>query len=242
MSGNGDAIVSALNKAIEIYSSRNEKTRAEAEQTVKEAIKKLERREEIVNSMNRAAAMFLSRSTRTFEETMTVGVREIADAFGLDRLSIWRNMNRPDAMHVSQVYRWDRDSGGTTPPTKGLEDVTYADLAPRWEKLFAAGESINSPVKLLPEAPMLKTFGCMSVFISPIYINNAIWGFALLEDRHNERYFEEDNVKMMRSAILLCANTVIHADMEREIANVNDFNHSILATRSLLTGFLSGAT
>jgi len=228
MSGNGDAIVSALNKAIELFSSHNEKTWAEAEKTVKEAIRKLESREKIVNSMNRAAALFLSRSTRTFEETMTVGVREIADAFALDRLSIWRNMNRPDAMHVSQVYRWDRDSGGTTPPTKGLEDVTYADLAPRWEKLFASGESVNSPVKLLPEAPMLKTFGCISVFISPIYINNAIWGFALLEDRRNERFFEEDSVKMMRSAILLCANTVIHADMEREIANVNDFNHSIL--------------
>jgi signal transduction histidine kinase/CheY-like chemotaxis protein len=131
-------------------------------------------------------------------------------------------------MHVSQIYRWDREAGGTTEPTKGLEDVTYAQLAPRWEKLFASGESINSPVRLLPEAAMLQSFGCVSAFVTPIYINNAVWGFALLEDRHNERFFEEDSIEMMRSAILLCANTVMRADMEREIANANEFNRAIL--------------
>jgi PAS domain S-box-containing protein len=215
-----------LYSAARIFS--NAIIRAETERSVKDAIKALKRREKMLDTLNRAAVMFLSQSEKTFEDTMTAGVREIADVFSLDRLSIWRNLNRPDAMHVSQVYRWDGEAGGTTEPTKGLEDVTYAQLAPRWEKLFASGESINSPVKLLPEAAMLKSFGCVSAFITPIYINNAVWGFALLEDRHNERFFEEDSVEMMRSAILLCANTVIRADMEREITNANEFNRAIL--------------
>jgi signal transduction histidine kinase/DNA-binding response OmpR family regulator len=68
----------------------------------------------------------------------------------------------------------------------------------------------------------------VSAFNKPIYINKAVWGFALLEDRHTERFFEEDSIEMMRSAILLCANTVIRADMEREIANANQFNRVIL--------------
>jgi signal transduction histidine kinase/DNA-binding response OmpR family regulator/PAS domain-containing protein len=199
------------------------------ERNAEESIKALKRRERMLDTLNRAAVMFLSQNEDTFQDTMTAGVREIADVFSLDRLSIWRNLNRPDAMHVSQIYRWDRESGGTTVPTKGLADVTYAQLAPRWEKLFASGESINSPVNLLPEAAILRSFGCVSAFITPIYINNAVWGFALLEDRHNERFFEDDSVEMMRSAILLCANTVMRADMEREIANANEFNRAILA-------------
>jgi len=202
--------------------------RAETEHSAKEAIKALKRREKMADTLNKAAVMFLSQNEKTFEETMTAGVKEIADEFKLDRLSIWRNLNKPDAMHASQIYRWDREAGGTTTPTKGLEDVTYAQLAPRWEKIFANGESINSPASLLPEAAMLKSFGCVTAFITPIYINNAVWGFALLEDRHTERFFEEDSVEMMRSAILLCANTVIRADMEREIADANEFNRSIL--------------
>jgi signal transduction histidine kinase/DNA-binding response OmpR family regulator/PAS domain-containing protein len=202
--------------------------RVEMEYNAQKAIEALKRREKMSDTLNKVAVMFLSQNEETFEETMTAGVKEFANLFQLDRLSIWRNIKKPDAMHASQIYRWDREAGGTTVPTKGLEDVTYAQLAPRWEKLFADGELINSPARLLPEAAMLKSFGCITAFITPIYINNAIWGFALLEDRHNERFFEDDSVEMMRSAILLCANTVIRADMEREISSINEFNRSIL--------------
>jgi GAF domain-containing protein len=142
----------------------------------------------------------------------------------------------PDAMHVSQIYRWDREFGGTTAPTKGLEDVTYAQLAPRWEKLLASGETINSPVKFLPEAAMLQSFGSVSVFVTPVFIDNIFWGFALLEDRRTERYFEEDSADMMRSAAFLCANTVIRADMEREIAGANELTRAVLDASPL--GFI----
>ncbi|MDR2729564.1 MAG: GAF domain-containing protein, partial [Treponema sp.] len=215
-----------LHTAAQIFSSAI--IRAETEHSAEKALETIKRREKMSSSLNRAAVMFLSQNEKMFEDTMTTGIREIADSFGLDRFSIWRNFVMPDNMHVSQIYRWDRESGGTTIPTKGLEDVTYAQFAPRWEKLFASGESINSPARLLPEAAMLKSFGCVSAFVAPIFINNNFWGFALLEDRHNERFFEDDSVEMMRLAILLCANTVIRADMEREIANANEFNRAII--------------
>jgi len=183
-------------------------------------------------SMSKALSNFIEifsvNIEETFEATMTTGIREIADVFKLDRFSIWRNSLKPDAIHVTQIYRWDRESGGTTMPTKGLEDVTYAQLAPRWEKLLASGETINSPVRFLPEAAMLKSFGCVTAFITPLFINNSFWGFALLEDRRNERFFEKDDIGMLRSAAFLCANTVIRADMEREIADANEFNSATL--------------
>jgi len=215
-----------LYSAARIFS--NAIIRAETERSVEEAIKALKRREGMESAMNRAAIMFLSQQGESFEATMTAGIREIADVLGLDRFSIWRNFPMPDAMHVSQIYRWDRESGGTTVPTKGLEDVTYARLGPRWEKVLASGETINSPARLLPEAAMLKSFGCVTAFVTPIFLNNVFWGFALLEDRRNERFFEADSVDMIRSATFLCVNTVLRADMEREIANAHEFNHAVL--------------
>jgi signal transduction histidine kinase/DNA-binding response OmpR family regulator/PAS domain-containing protein len=202
--------------------------RAETERDAEEAIKVLKRREETEAALNRAAILFLSHKEESFEATMTAGIGEIANALNVDRFSIWRNFPMPDAMHVSQIYRWDRESGGTTMPTKSLEDVTYARLAPRWEKLLASGKTINSPARLLPEAAMLQSFGVVTAFITPLFINNVFWGFALLEDRRNERFFEEDDVNTLRSAAFLCANTVIRADMEREIADANEFNRAML--------------
>jgi len=215
-----------LNSAARVFS--NAIIRTEMANNAINAVEALQRREEMEAALNRASILFLSQSGKSFEEIMTAGIREITDAFKLDRFSIWRNFIKPDAIHISQIYRWDRESGGTTSPTKGLEDVTYAQLAPRWEELLASGESINGPIRFLPEEEMLKSFGCISVFVTPLFINNIFWGFALLEDRNNERLFEEDIVEMMRSAAFLCANTVLRADMEHELANAYEFNSSIL--------------
>jgi signal transduction histidine kinase len=221
-----DDCVDLLHSAARVFS--NAIIRNVTEREAQDAIKALQRREEMLDTLNRISVVFLSQREDSFENTMTACIRDIADAFKLDRLSIWRNFAKPDATHVSQIFRWDRESGGTTVPTKGLEDVTYAALAPRWETLFANGETINSPVRLLPEAALLKSFGVVSAFIAPIFINKAVWGFALLEDRHAERFFEKDCADIMQSAILLCANTVIRAEMELEIAGANEFTRTIL--------------
>ncbi len=215
-----------LYSAARVFS--NAVIRAESERDTQKTLKALERREKMSDTLNKVSVMFLSQREDTFEETMTAGVREIADVFNLDRLSIWRNLKKPNALHASQIYRWDRDTGGTTVPTPGLEDVPYAKLAPRWETVLPNGEIINSPVKLLPEAAMLQSFGVVSAFVAPIFINNSLWGFALLEDRHTERFFEKDSAEMMLSAVLLCANTVMRADMEREIIDANAFTRAVL--------------
>ncbi|GBU26748.1 hybrid sensor histidine kinase/response regulator [Treponema sp. R8-4-B8] len=221
-----DGCVDLFRAAARIFS--NAVIRADTEHAAKRAIETLKRREKMADTLNRAAVIFLSNSKEKFEETMTAGVKEIADVFDLDRFSIWRNFVMPDRLHVSQIYRWDRESGGTTIPTKGLENVTYEQLAPRWEKLLSSGETINSPVSLLPEADMLRSFGSVTVFVTPLFFNKSFWGFALLEDRHSERSFEEDSVDMMRSAAFLCANTVIRSEMERTIVDVNEFNRAVL--------------
>ncbi|MCL1959333.1 MAG: ATP-binding protein [Spirochaetes bacterium] len=188
----------------------------------------MRRRAKMEAALNRAAIIFLSQKEETFEANMTAGIREIADAFNLDRFSIWRNTQKPDGLYGGQIYRWDRESGGTTVPLKGLEEMSYAKIAPRWESLFAADNTINSPVRLLPEAALLKSFGCVSALIKPLFFFNIFWGFALLEDLHNERFFDDDYVDMMRSAAYMCANTVIRADMEREIVDANEFNSAVL--------------
>jgi PAS domain S-box-containing protein len=202
--------------------------REEMTHNAEKAINALKRHEKMADTLNRVAVRFLSQSEESFEDTMTAGVREIADMFNLDRFSIWRNFTMPDGLHGGQVYRWERKSGGTTVPTKGLEDLPYARFVPHWGKIFTDGGIINSPVRLLPEAALLQSFGIVSAFVTPLFINNIFWGFALLEDHHTERFFEEDSIDIMRSAAFLCANTIIRADMEHNIINAHKFTRVIL--------------
>jgi len=193
------------------------------------AVEALKRREEMEAALNRAAVKFLSRSEKSFEDTMTAGVKEIADVLNLDRFSLLRNL-RPsgDSSQGGQIYRWSRESGGTTAPIKGLESFIPEQYVPGWRKIFSSGGTINGPVKLMPEAEVLQSFGLVSICVTPVFINNSFWGIAFFEDIQNERYFEKDSVEIMRLAAFLCANTVIRADMEREIAHAYEFNTSIL--------------
>jgi len=187
-------------------------------------IETLTRREKMADTLNKVAIMFLSHSEESFEDTMTAGVREIADVFDIDRFSLWRNEYiDSEGLSGGQIYRWDRDSGGTTEPTKGLQSMSYAKHVPTWEKILADGGVINGPVSGMPEpeAAVLRSFGLVSAFVTPVSVNNRFWGFALLEDRRNERVFDEDCVDLMRSAVFLCANTVMRTEMERNLANTN---------------------
>jgi len=190
----------------------------------------MKRREKMEAALNRAAIMFLSHSKESFEDTMTAGVKEIADVFNLDRFSLLRNFTMSDGLRCGgQIYRWNRDAGGTTAPIKGLESFSPEEYVPSWRKIFASGGTINGPVRLMPEADVLQSFGLVSICVTPVVINNVFWGIAFFEDLHAERFFEKDSVEIMRLAAFLCANTVIRADMERDIADANEFNKSILA-------------
>jgi len=202
--------------------------RNEMAENANHAIEALVRRENLTSTLNQIAVKFLSQSEETFEKMMTAGVKQIVDISNIDRITVWRNFMMPDGLHSSQIYRWFGKTGGTTAPSDKFENASYSILVPRWEKILASNEVINSPVKLLPEADLLKSYGMLSIFVSPVFINNFFWGFVIFEDHKNERCFDDDMVEMMRSAAFLCVNTVIRADMEREIAGANERYRTIL--------------
>ena len=179
----------------------------------------LQRREKLLEALNKMSITFLSQKDKAFNDLMTEEVRYLADIMELDRLSVWRNSQMTDGLHASMIYRWDRASGGTTVPTDAFSDVAYARYAPSWEALFARGELVNGPARMMPEreAATLIAFGIASVLAAPVFFKNEFWGFVLFEDRCNERYFDDESSKMMRSAAFLYANAVIRAEMESEL-------------------------
>jgi signal transduction histidine kinase/CheY-like chemotaxis protein/PAS domain-containing protein/HPt (histidine-containing phosphotransfer) domain-containing protein len=199
----------------------------------KENIEVLKRGKKISDILNKTAIAFISQNGETLNTRMDDGLKLVCDMANLDRLSIWRNFSMPDGLHTSQIYRWDRKSGGTTEPTHGLRDVTYVQLAPRWETILQNNEIINGPVRLMPEAAVLKSFGVVSALVIPIIVEKTFWGFVLFEDRCKERYFEEDYVEIMRSAAFLCMNTFVRTEMEHKVLEANKTNNLLINEASI---------
>jgi len=189
--------------------------RAEKTRSVEQAVEALKRREDMLDTLNKVSLIFLSENEEK-EDTMAAGVRLIADMAEIDRLILYRNHIAGSSLLVSQVYRWDKSSGGSTKLTDVFINVPYTKLIPDWEEHLSGGDYINSPSRLLSKgaAHALLSFGVLTAAAIPIHINNNFWGFALFADTKIERYFEADIIEMMRSAAFLFANAFIRAEVD----------------------------
>ena len=187
----------------------------------------------MADTLNNMSAIFLSNSAESFDSMMTSGMGLVADLMELDRLNVWRNYHTQDGLCASQIYRWDRESGGTTEPISELTGMSYAKIAPRWEEIFKNGESINGPARLIPEGHLLSAYGIVSALITPIFLKKQLWGFVIFSDNKKERSFDEDSVEMMRSAAFLCANAISRIDMERDLNETHKLYQTIVKSSPL---------
>ncbi|MDR1700531.1 MAG: GAF domain-containing protein, partial [Lachnoclostridium sp.] len=165
--------------------------------------------ETMLKTLNSAAIILLSRSEGTFEKAMTEGLRLIADMTDIDRMSVFRNIDREDTLRISQVYRWDKSAGGTTEIREELRDISYAELAPEWESILAGGDYVNGSIKHMAGEVAWKLFGSVMILAIPIFIDQKFWGFVLFENLRREQSFSEHEVDMLHSASLMAANVVI---------------------------------
>jgi diguanylate cyclase (GGDEF)-like protein len=189
--------------------------------TLLRSAEEIKRRKSLTDILNRMAALFLSQSEDTFENIMTEGVKLFVDMIGIDRMSVFQNSYMQEGLRATQVYRWDRNSGGTTKPNPVFYDFAYSQYFPEWESMFLNGQSVNGPVNLLPQREMAvlnAVSGVISVYITPVFLRKEFWGFVLYEDHKTERCFDADFMDIMSSAAILCVNTIIRHKMERDIA------------------------
>jgi diguanylate cyclase (GGDEF)-like protein len=215
--------------------------RAENTRSTEQVMKMIKRHELIKDTLNEVSVIFLSRNEHKVENTMAAGVYLIANMAEIDRLILCRNHIAADSLRASEVYRWDRASGGSTELSASLIDVPYGRLIPDWEEPLSNGHHINSPSRLLSKnaAKTLQSFGVLTAVVIPIHINDVFWGFALFGDMRNERYFEDDIIEMLRVATFLFANVFIRTEVDYDaltgIYNRRFFDNNMKRVISLLS-------
>ncbi|MCL1999991.1 MAG: diguanylate cyclase [Planctomycetes bacterium] len=203
-------------------------------QIIQKSVEQLQHREMLMTALNQAATAFLTQNEESLEKIMGEGIKPIAQTVNVNRLFVWRNDLKKDGLHAKQIYRWSDQEGGADEPPLELTDFLYSRLVPRWEELLANGEAINSPLRLLPEAKVLEPLGAKSVFVAPIFVHDVFWGVALFADVHQEHCFSGDCAEMLRSAAFLLANTVIRAEMEKEIAEQTHLMQTVNLLSSIM--------
>jgi len=178
-----------------------------------------ERRELYANALNKSLETFVSYTEKDIDDIMSNGLKPVAAATGLDRIIVFRILNK-GSKTFGEKYRWDRVTGGTAPIDEALRELPVTSAVSRWISIMSDDSCISikrSDFKE-DEAAFLSPRGVMSILIVPVFTENEFWGVVTCHDNTKEREFDKDCIAMLRSTARLCASTIIRAEKTR-IAN-----------------------
>jgi len=172
-------------------------------------------RDALVDALNMMAEIFTSHIEEAFEEVMSNGLRPVARAAGLDRVAVYRYLDRID--RLGQIYVWA--FGETSSLDKELIEVPSVPPVNNWLATIMKGECINGNAREMSEdqAAFCALFGVKSILFVPIFTHNEFWGVVTLEDHTRYRYFEDDVLDLLRSSARLCANAFMRNEMVQSL-------------------------
>ena len=190
--------------------------------------KDLRQHDSLMKAMNQAAFFLLDSDLNTFDSNLFRAMGTMAVAADVDRVYIWKNHVIAGVLHCTQVYEWSEE----VEPQQDNEltmNITYNDVAPDWEEILSAGNSINSFVRdMIPETrDHLAEQGIMSLLVVPVFLQDSFWGFVGFDDCRNERLFTEDEETALRSSSLLFAHAYHKNMIFREMAEKDELNRAM---------------
>jgi len=187
----------------------------------KAMITKIEQRDNLLNMVNKAAMTLLAaKDEDNLMASVLAGMGILGKAVDVDRVQIWQNEVIDGELNFVHKYEWLSEFGKQKSPVPVGLHFPYQSK-PDWEKKFLAKESINCPLRELPQEDQdfLGSYDIKTIIIIPLFMQERFWGFFSLDDCRKERSFSDDEMKILHSGGLLIANTFLRYDMTQNIRN-----------------------
>jgi diguanylate cyclase (GGDEF)-like protein len=146
----------------------------------------------------------------TVDNVMSKGMQLVADTISLDRIIVYRIFDR-GGENAGEVFRWDKDRGGTVLVDEALSTLPITATIKRWVSIASKDECIKLRRSELSgdEAAFLVPRGVKSMLIAPVFIDGYFWGAVTFHDNTAERDFDEDCTAILRSVGRLCASAIV---------------------------------
>jgi len=169
----------------------------------------------ISSAVREALKVFADTWTDPVDQVLAKGIRPIANAAGIDAVSIVRFSHTEGNTAFGQVYRWVGTHGEAIAADEHLLSFQIDSGFGEWISGLRADECINATISQIAEsqAELLKPFSVKSLFVAPLFSNGALWGAAAFFSMSEEKHFDCES--HLRSAAQLLANFLIENDRTR---------------------------
>ena len=169
-----------------------------------------ERQSQLLYAVNRTAAVLLSKEgEEAFEASIREGMELMAACMDVDRIFIWKNETRDGILKFESQLEWMNDTGRKASPVLSNAGLAYSNN-PEWRNKFLKGECVNGPLSGMSPyiQEKLTPGGVKSLLLIPVHLEEDFWGFVNLDDCHQDRYFTDEEVDILRSASLMMVSAI----------------------------------
>ena len=173
-----------------------------------EAADSLALRDRLMQSTGQTGHLLLS-DKGNFETTLKFFLRELGEAIGASRASVWglrpdENSLEPSsgAVHmVMPIYAWC--ANGVVPFDEDFfKGKPIESLLPGWKRHLEKGHSVCGPVTDFPDRTqeILSRLKVKTILASPILLGGRLWGFIAYDDSVKPRLWTSVEKNILRTA------------------------------------------
>jgi signal transduction histidine kinase/DNA-binding response OmpR family regulator/PAS domain-containing protein len=192
-------------------------------------------REKLLQGTSDVATLLMGSETIDIGVKVRGALKIMSDTVGGNCVSIWRDYDNNGEQWIERLYGYSQMYGGDRPV--GATKVSYASVLPQWVNvkdrkiINSMASELNDEIKKIDDIDKAK-----SILILPIKAQGRNWGFVGLAHTHREYLFNETENRILQSASMLCAASILRSEM---VANLVDAKEKALKAMQAKTDFLS---
>jgi two-component system, cell cycle sensor histidine kinase and response regulator CckA len=178
----------------------------------------IERRDQILEAVNRGAAVLLNSSD--WDDGLTGLLERIGVAVGATRAYVFGNERLEDGRVVSSLtHEWCRPGAPSELGNPLLVRGPYGEYLGRWASLLSAGAEVCGNTRDFPEREQipLRSLGIRSVLVVPVSLAGEWLGFVGLDDCDGERTWPPSDVDALRTVASLIGAAIGRREAERAL-------------------------
>ncbi|MCL1859114.1 MAG: ATP-binding protein [Oscillospiraceae bacterium] len=193
----------------------------------KQRIKEIEKRDTLLNAVNRAAIIMLAaeneNNEENYESSISKGMELMGKCMDTDHVCILENKEVNGEIYFICRYKWTNGKHQNKKCFNIGDSFPYGVFGD-WQQKLMQGECLNGPVCEFPAKvqEFYSQVTVRSLLLIPIFINKYFWGIVGFGDFENQRTFEKDEISILRSGSLMMVSAITKYMQNSQIKQQNN--------------------
>ena len=193
----------------------------------KQAEVALQQRDNYLSALNQTNDILL---TGNLDEQLSEFVKIVGELSQASRTYIFKNhKNEKGGLLLSQITEYVAPGIKPEIDNPELQNLSYEDFVPRWQKILSKGDIINGNVSKFPESEreILEPQNIKTILVLPIFAETEFWGFIGFDNCKNNIEWSKSQINYLKAASLKLENRIVDIKNKQKL---EDENKRFLAT------------